>query len=100
MMNKDTDWVNHTFEFAVVLIGILIAFQLNRCSDNLSKVSLLKNHFDLVNWSSVEPKTKAAAEKYYASKYANTISTHWYLLTTKLRTYRSEAKLIEDYLAN
>jgi hypothetical protein len=38
------DWLNHSLEFSVVLIGILIAFQLNKCSDNKTQEDLIKNH--------------------------------------------------------
>jgi len=43
-MKKKIDWLNHSLEFFVVLIGILIAFQLNKCSDNRSKSKLIENH--------------------------------------------------------
>ncbi len=43
-MPKKIDWLNHILEFSVVLIGILIAFQLNKCSDGRSKSALIKNH--------------------------------------------------------
>ena len=43
-MRKKIDWLNHTLEFLVVLIGILIAFQLNQCSENKDKAELIKSH--------------------------------------------------------
>ncbi|MEM8891079.1 MAG: hypothetical protein AAGD28_24085, partial [Bacteroidota bacterium] len=42
--NRKIDWLNHALEFMVVLIGILIAFQLNECSENSSKRKLISNH--------------------------------------------------------
>ncbi|MEM9921419.1 MAG: hypothetical protein AAF990_25180 [Bacteroidota bacterium] len=36
--------MNHSLEFLVVLIGILIAFQLNKCSDDRTKAELIENH--------------------------------------------------------
>lgn len=47
-INKKIDWLNHLLEFLVVLIGILIAFQLNKYSENKSKSNLIKNHLDYV----------------------------------------------------
>lgn len=47
-MKKKIDWLNHTLEFMVVLIGILIAFQLNKCSENKSKADLLKSHLNYI----------------------------------------------------
>ena len=38
------DWLNHSLEFSVVLIGILIAFQLNKCSNNITQEELVENH--------------------------------------------------------
>ncbi len=38
------DWLNHALEFFVVLIGILIAFQLDKCSDNNRQEKLVRNH--------------------------------------------------------
>lgn len=43
-MNKKIDWVNHTFEFAVVLIGILLAFQLNTCSSENKQNTTINIH--------------------------------------------------------
>jgi len=43
-MKNQIDWLNHSLEFIVVLIGILIAFQLNKCSDDHAKANLLENH--------------------------------------------------------
>lgn len=42
---KKIDWLNHGLEFIVVFIGILIAFQLNKFSENRSKSKLIDNHF-------------------------------------------------------
>ncbi|MFK7907406.1 MAG: DUF6090 family protein [Chitinophagales bacterium] len=47
-MKKEIDWLNHALEFAVVLIGILIAFQLNECSDTNSKKELINNHLKYI----------------------------------------------------
>lgn len=38
------DWLNHGLEFAVVLIGILIAFQLNKCQTNRDHLRLVDQH--------------------------------------------------------
>ena len=47
-MKRKIDWLNHSLEFFVVLIGILIAFQLNKCSDNRSKSKLIENHLSQI----------------------------------------------------
>ena len=49
-MKKRIDWLNHSLEFFVVLIGILIAFQLNECSDNRSKKELIDNHLTQIKY--------------------------------------------------
>lgn len=45
-MKRKIDWLNHGLEFAVVLIGILIAFQLNKCSENRTRADLINNHLE------------------------------------------------------
>lgn len=47
-MNKKIDWLNHFLEFIVVLIGILIAFQLNKCSENRTKSNLIESHLNYI----------------------------------------------------
>jgi len=47
-MRKKINWLNHSLEFFVVLIGILIAFQLNKCSDNLTKRKLIASHLSYI----------------------------------------------------
>lgn len=43
---KKIDWLNHVLEFAVVIIGILIAFQLNTCRDDNNERLLVEKHID------------------------------------------------------
>lgn len=46
-LNKEKyhiDWLNHALEFIVVVIGILLAFQLNKCSDENKNKKIIKNH--------------------------------------------------------
>lgn len=38
------NWLNHFLEFLVVLIGILLAFQLNKCSIENSQDKIIKTH--------------------------------------------------------
>lgn len=38
------DWLNHSLEFFVVIIGILIAFQLNTCASKKSQQELVEIH--------------------------------------------------------
>ena len=47
-MKKKIDWLNHGLEFAVVLIGILIAFQLNNWSIKNDQQELINLHLDSI----------------------------------------------------
>lgn len=38
------DWLNHSLEFIVVIVGILIAFQLNKCSSEKEQKSTIDIH--------------------------------------------------------
>ena len=40
------DWLNHSLEFIVVLIGILIAFQLNQCSTDKQNKKTSDTHLE------------------------------------------------------
>lgn len=42
---KKIDWLNHFLEFIVVIIGILIAFQLNTCAVEKKQSKLIESHF-------------------------------------------------------
>ncbi len=42
--SKKIDWLNHFLEFVVVIIGILIAFQLNTCSVEKKQGEILDKH--------------------------------------------------------
>ncbi len=48
-MKLKIDWLNHSLEFIVVLIGILIAFQLNKCSENRTQSDLIDNHLEYIS---------------------------------------------------
>jgi len=41
---KKIDWLNHFLEFIVVVIGILIAFQLNTCRENKKEKKIVEKH--------------------------------------------------------
>jgi ribosomal protein S17E len=41
---RKIDWLNHFLEFVVVIVGILIAFQLNTCSQNKKEQQLVDRH--------------------------------------------------------
>jgi len=43
-MKQRIDWLNHSLEFVVVIVGILIAFQLNKCS--IERSQLLKHIYN------------------------------------------------------
>jgi len=46
MGSRKIDWLNHGLEFAVVIIGILIAFQLQQCGERSNQRQLTKDHFE------------------------------------------------------
>lgn len=41
---KKIDWLNHGLEFLMVVVGILIAFQLNTCSENKKNQAVIDQH--------------------------------------------------------
>ena len=59
-MKRKIDWLNHSLEFLVVFIGILIAFQLNKCSDNRSKAELIENHLSQIELECEENQERIA----------------------------------------
>ena len=48
-MRKRIDWLNHFLEFIVVIVGILLAFQLNKCSAERDQGKTIAIHFDQLN---------------------------------------------------
>lgn len=46
MKKGEIDWLNHGLEFAVVIIGILLAFQLNECATDSAEQKTVKNHLE------------------------------------------------------
>lgn len=63
---KKIDWLNHSLEFIVVIIGILLAFQLNRCSTDRSLEETVNIHINqireetLLNKRSLEKAIKSS----------------------------------------
>lgn len=47
-MRRKIDWLNHVLEFLVVLSGILIAFQLEKCSTANSQKETIENHMSYI----------------------------------------------------
>ncbi|MAP55836.1 DUF6090 family protein [Altibacter sp.] len=45
---RKIDWLNHLLEFIVVIVGILIAFQLNTCSEEKKEQRLIDRHVENV----------------------------------------------------
>ncbi len=41
---RKINWLNHFLEFIVVLLGILLAFQLNTCSANKKQAKIIETH--------------------------------------------------------
>jgi hypothetical protein len=46
MMSKKINWKNHFVEFTVVVLGILMAFQLNQCSEENKQDKLIDAHLE------------------------------------------------------
>lgn len=57
-MRNKIDWLNRSLEFTVVLAGILIAFQLNRCSENTTQNELIGNHLEYIELECQENEKK------------------------------------------
>ncbi len=45
---KKIDWLNHFLEFIVVVIGILLAFQLNTCSEKKKEEAIVDSHISKI----------------------------------------------------
>ena len=45
---KKIDWLNHFLEFIVVVIGILLAFQLNTCSEKKKEDAIVDSHISKI----------------------------------------------------
>ncbi len=45
---KRIDWLNHFLEFIVVVIGILLAFQLNTCRDDSKEQAVVNQHINSI----------------------------------------------------
>jgi len=45
---RKIDWLNHTLEFFVVIIGILLAFQLQKCSTNNTNRAVVDSHLEAI----------------------------------------------------
>lgn len=48
-MKRKIDWLNHFLEFVVVVIGILLAFQLNTCSSNRKEAKTIQTHLEQID---------------------------------------------------
>lgn len=59
---KKIDWLNHFLEFIVVVIGILLAFQLNTCREGKKEQHLVQRHLtNLMDETSFNEKQLSAA---------------------------------------
>jgi len=47
-MKQRIDWLNHSLEFIVVIAGILIAFQLNQCSNEKNQKKIINTHLQQI----------------------------------------------------
>lgn len=61
MAKTKINWLNHLLEFSVVLVGILIAFQLNRCSEYSRQEALVDQHLRNVIEETKSNKTRLTA---------------------------------------
>jgi len=68
-MKQRIDWLNHGLEFVVVIVGILIAFQLNQCAIDKNQKKI-KENFDFIEY-------KVQPEKVYTNKlFQNILSVY------------------------
>lgn len=80
---KKIDWLNHFLEFIVVVIGILLAFQLNKCSENKQEQKLVNNHIkDLVDETSFNIKMLSGSIKNSKDIISLIDSTLYYIDST------------------
>lgn len=75
MKKTKINWLNHLLEFSVVLIGILIAFQLNRCSENSRQEELVEQHLENIIEETLSNKSRLQATVENSEKLQSTLDS-------------------------
>ncbi len=85
MTNKShrIDWLNHALEFFVVIIGILIAFQLNKCSSDRSQSQVIKTHLSQIVEETQFNKHSLESSIAYAENMMSKFDTIFTLIASK-----------------
>ena len=95
---KKIDWLNHVLEFAVVIIGILIAFQLNTCRESKKEAKLVDNHIASIIDESKFNRSQINFSIESASKTIQKLDSLMNLLTIQSNNLPVIDKLSKDLL--
>jgi hypothetical protein len=87
--SKKIDWLNHLLEFVVVVIGILLAFQLNTCSENKNEANLVDEHIKNI----IEETQFNKRNLEYSIKYSDTILKSIDTLLVELKKDKNISKI-------
>ena len=87
--SKKIDWLNHLFEFVVVVIGILLAFQLNTCSESKNEANLVDEHIKNI----IEETQLNKKNLEYSIKYSDTILKSIDTLIVELKENKNISKI-------
>lgn len=79
-MARKIDWLNHSLEFLVVVIGILLAFQLENCSNSRQQQATLENHFQEIRQETEENLYQLELAQDYCRSHMETIDSLLYLV--------------------
>ncbi len=77
------DWLNHSLEFVVVVIGILIAFQLNKCSADKSQSRTIDIHLNQIKQETALNKKSFEDAIRYAEFNLSKLDTVFRLISRK-----------------
>jgi len=81
-MKKRIDWLNHGLEFIVVIVGILIAFQLNQCSAEKNQKKTIKIHLEQIQKEAEHNKTVLESSKNFTEAGNKKIDSILHLINT------------------
>jgi len=81
-MKQRIDWLNHSLEFVVVIIGILIAFQLNQCSTERNQNKTIKTHLEQIKQETEHNKAVLERSKNFTESSNKKIDPIFHLINT------------------
>jgi ribosomal protein S17E len=87
--SKKIDWLNHLLEFTVVVIGILLAFQLNTCREDRKESTLVNEHIKNI----IEESEFNQRNLEYAIHYSDTLLNAIDTLLVEFRGDENVAKM-------